>query len=123
MALKYIEIIQSGKPGSMILCAPNRGGAIPGLRDDDVVEVTCDITPEGVYPRKIDESTAHPGNLELVRRVKYYERLAARGIVNGDPRDIVECLTMHPLVNSYSIAKDIARQYVALNKEFWQLRT
>ena len=30
---------------------------------------------------------------------------------------------MHPLVNSYSIAKDIARQYVALNKEFWQLRT
>lgn len=25
VALKYIEIIQSGKPGSMILCAPNRG--------------------------------------------------------------------------------------------------
>lgn len=118
VALKYIEIIQSEKPGSMILCAPNRG-AIPGPRDDDVVEVTCDITPEGVHPRKIDESTVHPGNLELVRRVKYYERLAACGIVNSDPRDIVECPTMHPLVNppSSPICPPARR-----NKEFWQPR-
>ena len=45
-------------------------------------------------------------------------KLAARGIVNRSRADIVECLTMHPLVNSYSIATDLADKYIELNKDF-----
>ena len=49
VALKFIEIALSGKTNSMILCVPN-GGAIEGLREDDVVEITCDIDKNGAAP-------------------------------------------------------------------------
>ena len=42
----------------------------------------------------------------------------ARGIVNRSKREIVESLAMHPLVNSYSLAKDIAAQYFELNRDY-----
>ena len=58
------------------------------------------------------------GKPRLIRRVKYYERTVARGIVNRSKRDIVESLAMHPLVNSYSLAKDIAAQYFELNRDY-----
>lgn len=117
VALRYIELVQSGEKGRMILCAPN-SGAIPTLEDDDVVEITCDITADECVPHRFALSDIPAGNLELIRRVKYYERLAARGIVNRSKADIVECLTMHPLVNSYSIATDLADKYIELNKDF-----
>ena len=117
VALRYIELERSGRQGRMILCAPNNG-AIPTLEDDDVVEITCDVNAEGCVPHHfaIDEIPA--GNLELIRRVKYYERLAARGIVNRSKSDIIECLTMHPLVNSYSIAVDLTEKYIELNSDY-----
>ena len=117
VALRYIELVQSGEKGRMILCAPNNG-AIPTLEDDDVVEITCDITADECVPHRFAPGDIPAGNLELIRRVKYYERLAARGIVNRSRADIVECLTMHPLVNSYSIATDLADKYIELNKDF-----
>ncbi len=117
VALRYIELVQSGERGRMILCAPNNG-AIPTLEDDDVVEITCDITADECVPHRFAPGDIPAGNLELIRRVKYYERLAARGIVNRSRADIVECLTMHPLVNSYSIATDLADKYIELNKDF-----
>lgn len=115
VALKFIEIAASGGTGTMILCAPNEG-AIEGLHDDDIIEVTCDISREGCKPHKIENIPA--GNLEMIRRVKYYERLAARGIVNRSTKDIIECLTMHPLVGSYSLAAAIAEEYFALNAPY-----
>ena len=51
----------------------------------------------------------------MIRRVKYYERLAARGIVNRSRKDITECLTMHPLVGSYSLASKLTDEYIKLN--------
>lgn len=117
VALRYIELERGGGRGSMILCAPNNG-AIPTLEDNDVVEITCDVTEQGCVPHRFSLEDIPAGNLELIRRVKYYERLAARGIVNRSKEDIVECLTMHPLVNSYSIAKDIASQYIELNEAY-----
>lgn len=115
VALKFIEIAQSGGSDTMILCAPNNG-AIDGLEDDDTIEVTCDISREGCKPHRITDIPA--SNMELIRRVKYYERLAARGIVNRSKEDIVECLTMHPLVGSYSLAKEIAEEYFELNAPY-----
>lgn len=117
VALRYIELERGGGQGSMILCAPNNG-AIPTLEDNDVVEITCDITSNSCTPHRFAVQDIPAGNLELIRRVKYYERMAARGIVNRSKEDIVECLTMHPLVNSYSIAKDIADQYFELNAPY-----
>ena len=115
VALKFIEIEQSGKTDSMILCTAN-GGAIEGLRDDDIVEITCDITPNGAIPHKmgkIDEQ-----NFELIRRVKIYERLASKAIREKSKQAAVEALTLHPLVNSYSLATQLIDEYLELNKEY-----
>lgn len=115
VALRFIELIESGKTGSMILCAPNQG-AIPGLEDNDIVEITCDISREGAKPHKVEN--ADPRALELICRVKSYERLAAKAIVHRDRQAAIDCLMLHPLVNSYSLAVKLADAYFELNAPF-----
>ena len=107
--------MQSGKSDSMILCTANRG-AIPTLRDDDIVEITCDITKFGDIPHKFD--VVDEQNLELIRRVKMYERLSSRAIREKSITSAIEALTLHPLVNSYSLAKNLINDYLELNKDY-----
>ncbi len=115
VALKYIEIMQSKKNGSMILCTKNNG-AIRGLMDDDIVEITCDINENGVFPHLFE--TPDEQSLELIRRVKNYERLSSKAIRDKSLKTAVEALTLHPLVNSYSLAKKLIEEYSELNKEY-----
>lgn len=115
VALKFIEIAQNERSSSMILCVPN-GGAINGLKDDDVVEITCDITKEGAIPHHFGDVDEQ--NLELIRRVKIYERLASKAIREKSVKSAVDALTLHPLVNSYSLAKKLVKQYIELNKDY-----
>lgn len=118
VALNFIEILQSGTPGSMILCVPN-DGAIPGLADNDVVEISCAVSASGCKPHSF--SDLDPQHLELIRRVKVYERLAAQAIVQQNRRAAVDCLTLHPLVNSYSLACELTDAYLALNHNYTAL--
>lgn len=115
VALKYIEIANSNKKDIMILCTTN-DGAIPELLDSDVVEITCDITKDGVFPHKFDNVDEQ--NLEIIKRVKIYERLASQAIREKSIQKAVEALTLHPLVNSYSIAKSLIKDYLELNKDY-----
>lgn len=115
VALKFIEIEQSGKQDSMILCTANNG-AIPELRDDDIVEVTCDITKTGAIPHKFENVDEQ--SLEMIKRVKVYERLASKAIREKSIQTAVEALTMHPLVNSYSLATKLIKDYIELNKRY-----
>lgn len=115
VALKFIEIAQSGRRDSMILCVPN-GNAIDGLEPEDVVEITCDITREGAKPHhfgRVDEQ-----NLELIRRVKNYERLSSLAIRKKSRLTAIQALTLHPLVNSYSIARELVDAYIEHNREY-----
>lgn len=115
VALNFMQIARGGKPDSMILCVPNRG-AIDGLRDDDVVEITCDIVDGEAYPHhfgQVDEQ-----NLELIRRVKIYERLSSEAIRTKSRTKAIEALTLHPLVASYSLATALIDAYLAHNKAY-----
>lgn len=115
VALKFIEIQQSGSTDSMVLCTAN-DGAISGLRDDDIVEITCDVSKDGVTPHRFD--SVDEQHLELIRRVKIYERLASKAIREKSVQTAVEALTLHPLVNSYSLAKQLVSQYLELNHKY-----
>lgn len=115
VALKYIEICNSDKKGSMILCTANNG-AISGLKDNDVVEITCDVSKSGVVPHYFGEVDEQ--NLEIIRRVKMYERLSSEAIRTRSISKAVQALTLHPLVNSYSLAKKIINDYLELNKDY-----
>lgn len=115
VALRMMEIRKHRTAGSMILCVPN-DGAIPTLYDTDVVEITCDVTENSVTPHKFPQ--ADPDNLELIRRVKAYERLASEAIRKRDTATAIRALTLHPLVNSYSLAKKLMAQYLEHNRAY-----
>ena len=115
VALKFMEIVRSGQTDSMILCVPNNG-AINGLLDSDVVEVTCDIINGEAAPHyfgKVDEQ-----NFELIRRVKIFERLCSEAIRSKSRTKAIEALTLHPLVASYSLATALVDDYLLHNREF-----
>ena len=115
VALKYIEAVERRKTEDMILCVPNQG-AIPGLHYDDVVEITCTVSPDGYAPQKIENPGEIP--LEIIRRVKIYERLASLAIRTKSKDAAVKCLMLHPLVNSYSLAKELVDQYLESNQDY-----
>ena len=115
VALNFIRICQSGGVDSMILCVPNNG-AIDGLLDTDVVEITCDIKDGDAHPHhfgSVDEQ-----NLELIRRVKIYERLASEAIRTKSRVKAIEALTLHPLVASYSLACELVDKYIEHNRDY-----
>ncbi len=55
---------------------------------------------------------------ELIRRVKNYERLASKAIREKSRAAAVQALTLHPLVNSYSLACALTDAYIAHNKDY-----
>lgn len=115
VALRFMEIERSGKRDSMILCVPNCG-AIDGLLDTDVVEITCDIWGGKAFPHRFLKVDAQ--NLELIRRVKIYERLSSEAIRTKSRTKAIEALTLHPLVASYSLATRLVDAYLEHNRPY-----
>ena len=122
VALRYIDIVNSGKTGEMIFCTQNKG-AIPFLEDNDIVEITCDVSAKSVTPHTFDLCDIDSYAGELIRRMKCYERIAARAILSRDKSKAVEALALHPLVESYSIAEKLMDSYIEINSDYcadWQ---
>lgn len=93
----------------MILNVPNRG-AIEGLRDDDVVEVTCLVDEHGAHP--IAQGRMPEAASTLVAQVKLYERLTVTAAVEGSYDAALGALLAHPLVGSFPVARAILDGYV-----------
>ena len=100
----------------IIACVPNTNNAIDFLDENDTVEISCEIIDGKVAPIKIGDVPFE--NREIITRVKAYERLASKAIINCDRESAVDCLYLHPLVASYSLAEKLVDQYIELNKEF-----
>ncbi len=115
VALRFIELETCGKEDSMILCVPN-GGAVEGLNDSDVAEITCDIKNGEAIPHRFGKVDKE--KLELIRRVKIYERFSSEAIRKKSVGKAVEALMVHPLVNSYSLARALVDDYLELNKDY-----
>ena len=106
--LDCIEGMQSEEGRTLVLSILNQG-AIPFLADDDVVEVTCNVSKCGIAPVK---QTEIPHLCELyIRLIKRYERLTVDAVREGNEEYAIEALMTHPLVNSYSLAKKLIADY------------
>ena len=117
VALRYIDIVRNSGKGEMILCTKNLG-SVPGLLDDDIVEITCDVSSEGLVPHKFTDENTDAYALELIRRMKLYEREAASAILTCDKKRAIDAIALHPLVESYSLAKRLVEAYIELNKDY-----
>jgi len=114
VALGCIEAIATNTPQYTGLNVPNNG-SIDGMRDDDIVEVSCWIDRSGVRPIKIG-AIPEPQYL-LMRDVKQYERLAARAILERSKDLAVEALTVHPLIGSYPLAEKLVNAYLEAHRD------
>lgn len=117
VALRYIEIINSGSQGEMIFCTKNKN-ALSFLQSDDIIEVTCRVSENNVTPKRFDNNDIDPYAMELIRRMKLYEREAATSILERNISRAVDALALHPLVESYSIAEKLMNDYIQHNKDF-----
>ena len=93
----------------LILNVPNRG-AVGGLRDDDVVEVTCLADEHGAHP--IAQGRMPDQQLALIDQVKVFERLTVAAAVEGSYDTALCALLAHPLVPSYPVARAILDDYL-----------
>ncbi len=116
VALGIIDGITGNSEKSVIACVPNENKAIDFLEENDTVEITCQIKNGRVVPEKIGEVPFE--NREIITRVKAYERLASKAIISCDRAAAIDCLYLHPLVASYSLAEKLVDEYIELNHDF-----
>ena len=80
-------------------------GTLPGLADDDVVELPARIGAAGAEP--VPQPPLAPELLGLVQHVAAYERLAAGAAISGDRDRARLALITHPLVREYELAEHL----------------
>jgi 6-phospho-beta-glucosidase len=120
VALGCVEAIATGTPHFTGLNVPNNG-AIAGMEDDDVVEVSCIIGPNGPEPMYVGEIPQ--GQYLLMRDVKRYERLASQAILQRSRKLAAEALMAHPLIGSYPLAKSLVNEFIDAHQDLvgkWQ---
>ena len=106
--LDCIEGLQSEEGYSLVLSVENQG-CIQGLLDEDVIEVTCNVSKKGICPVPIGEVPEHA--YLLMRLIKMYEKLTVKAIMHKSKETAIQALTLHPLINSYSLAKTLVERY------------
>ena len=82
-----------------VVNTPNRG-AIPGLPDDVVVEVSARVRATG--PEPLPVTPLRPDVDALVRTMKDVELLTVEAAVSGDEQAAMRALLTHPLGPSAS---------------------
>lgn len=107
--LDCIQGLQSDTPKEVVVCVPNRG-RLPFLRDSDIAELSCRASAEGFCTEELSGPVpAHC--VQLISVIKAYERKAAQAICSHSEQLALEALTLHPLVFSCSLAKELLHDY------------
>jgi 6-phospho-beta-glucosidase len=115
LAINIIKSIHLNKPQVLILNVPNNG-TIGGLSDDDVVEVPCLVNGNGYSPLTVGEI---PGaSKALIHPIKAYERFTVEAAVKGDYQAALNALTVHPMVPSFTVAKQILDEYLVVHQTY-----
>jgi len=94
-------------------------GALPGLAADDVVEIPARIDRDGAHPLPLAPLPAEL--LDLVSRVKTYERLAVKAAMTGDADIARAALAANPLAGGPEMAGQLFDAIVARNAQ-WMSR-
>lgn len=106
--LDCIEGLQSEEGRYLVLSVQNQG-CIEGLEAEDVIEVTCKVSKNGICPVPVGKIPEHCN--VLIQAIKYYEKLTVEAIFSRSKEKAIQALTLHPLINSYSLAKVLVEKY------------
>jgi 6-phospho-beta-glucosidase len=97
--------------GDLQVVDVRNAGAVPGLADDDVVELLARITTDGALP--LPQPALAPELLGLVQHVAAYERLTAETAITRDPVTARKALLTHPLIGQTAIADELVELLTA----------
>jgi 6-phospho-beta-glucosidase len=114
-AVSVAEAIFNDKQEEHVLAAKNNG-AVPFMRDDDVVEVKCKVGKNGATPLPVKVYNEYV--IGLMQAVKAYERLTVKAALNGDRDAALAALMVHPLIGDYDVAAPMLEEMLQANKEF-----
>jgi 6-phospho-beta-glucosidase len=114
-AAQLIASLVDGRGDIQVVDVRN-DGALPGLAADDVVEVPARIDRDGAHP--LPQAPLPAELLELVARVKTYERLAVRAAVSGDPVMARAALAANPLAGGPELAPQLLDAIVETNEQW-----
>ena len=108
VALNLMTALSGGKPTAAIVNVANLG-TVPGLPEEAVVEVPCDVDEDGIHRRPVMPLTGHM--LGLVQSVKAVEQLTVRAAVEHSANLAWEAFATHPLVGSVSLGRQLLDGY------------
>ena len=114
-AAQLIASLADGRGDVQVVDVRN-DGALPGLAADDVVEIPARIDRDGAHPLPL--APLAPELLDLVVRVKTYERLAVRAAVSGDPALARAALAANPLAGGPEMAGQLFDAIVQTNERW-----
>jgi 6-phospho-beta-glucosidase len=114
-AAQLIASLHDGRGDVQVVDIRN-DGCLPGLADDDVVEVPARIDRDGAHP--LPQVALPEAQAALVERVKRYERLAVRAARTGDRTVALEALAANPLAGGAERAEEILDAILEANKQW-----
>jgi len=91
------------------------GGALPGLQDDDVVELPSRVGRGGAVP--LPQRPLAAELLGLVQHVASYERLAVAAALDGDRVTARKALLAHPLVGQWGVVDELVERLLAADTD------
>lgn len=91
-------------------------GAIQGLPDDCVVEVTSLITKSGPLPLNVPPFPMD--TLRLLQLMKEFEILTVEAAVTGDINLATRALILNPLVKTGTLLDEALKETVQMNLDF-----
>ncbi len=108
VALDLMTALSGGRPTAAIVNVANFG-AVPGLPEEAVVEIPCDVDADGIHRRPVMPLAGHM--LGLVQSVKAVEQLTIRAALEHSPSLAWEAFATHPLVGSVSLGRQLLDGY------------
>ncbi|MBB1516628.1 6-phospho-beta-glucosidase [Tessaracoccus sp. MC1679] len=122
VALRLMTALATGAPERMILDVGNRSSAgriVPELPDDVVVEVGCLADGTGVHPQPVAPLTLQQlGQMSTLRAA---EQAIAEAALTGNREKAWEGFSIHPLVASPRLGKELLDGYAAAHPSIAEL--
>jgi 6-phospho-beta-glucosidase len=109
VAADFLSATVAEEPQRVVVDARS-GGRLDGVGDDEIAELTCEVSRGGVRPAA---GRPLPGEAAaLVQRVKDVERLTLRAGIEGSRRLALEAIAAHPVLPDRDLAERILDGYL-----------
>lgn len=109
VALDILEAVNSDTTKRIVVSVPNNG-TLDFLQPDDVIEISCDLSRNGI--KSVKPLVVPDAQKNMISCVKEYERLTVAAILNKRRDLAVRALMAHPLIGSWSLATRLVDAYL-----------